>query len=527
MLLRKLVGFTLICVAASIPSLAQTSAGRILIPASSVRRSSDAGVRAHTNIELYINSDPSAPAPTAETPASIACVYQMVTTVSGCPIASTVNLPQGGAAAIIVIVDAYDDPTAASDLAAFSTYYGLPQAAFEVIYASGSKPAQDPTGQWELEESLDIEWAHAMAPNATIYLVEANSNSTSDLYAAEKVSALSFTGIISNSWGTPEYSGEQDNDSDFALPGVVYIASIGDTTGVIDYPAASPNVIAAGGTQIVRNGSGDFTGESYWSSDDGACGNGGGGGISAYESRPSYQSGIASLVGSHRGTPDISSDASGCSPVSVYDSTPYEGVTGPWFAVLGTSVAAPTLAGRIMSTTSGAYSSNQMLTQLYDMYAASSVDAEFFRDITTGSSSCTSGWNICDGIGSPLLDTWSDYVISRALTEGSEQLHCGEMLNGECIKPVYDSGTVTLTINGKNYTVSYGEGSTLETVTAGLVGAVNDADIGVTASNAGRIFYLASTSIACFTASSTSKTNDPLYFSEPSFFVIVGTPACG
>ena len=539
MLLQKIFGFTLTFAAASIPSLAQRDIGHISIPSSSIPRSSDRGVRAHTNIELYINDEPSSPVPDAETPASIACVYQMVTTVSGCPIVGTVNLPQGGGIGNIIIVDAYDYPTAASDLAAFSTYYGLPQASLQVVYASGSKPAQDPTGGWELEESLDIEWAHAMAPYASIYLVEAKSSSNSDLYAAEAVeSGLAVGGIISNSWGTPEYSGEQNNDSDFAVPGVLYIASVGDTTGILDYPAASPNVIAAGGTQINRNGSGDFTGESYWASDGGLCGNGGSGGISLYESRPSYQNGIASLVGSHRGTPDISSNASGCSPVSIYDSTPYEGQSGPWFAVLGTSVASPTLAGRIMGGSGslfngglagayGAASTNQMLTQLYNLYASPSLYPEFFRDETSGAGSCVTGWDICDGIGSPLLDTWSFYVISRAITEGAEQVHCGELLNGQCIKPIDDTGTVTLTINGNNYTVSYGGGSTLQTVTSGLVTALNNAGIGVTASSAGRVFYLSSTSTSCYTACSSSKTNEPFYFSTPSFSVIVETPGCG
>jgi kumamolisin len=503
----KILGLTLAVAIASIPSLAQENFGRISIPSSSIPKSGDLGVRAHTNFGVYISNAPSSPISGAETPASIACVYQMVTTVAGCPIIGTVNLPQGGAAANIVIVDAYDYPTAASDLAAFSSYYGLPAPILEVLYASGSKPPQDTTGHWEFEAALDLEWAHAMAPNATIVLVEA--------YALD-------TGIVSNSWSTPEFSGELSDDSKFVSPGVVYISSVGDTEGTTGYPATSPNVIAAGGTQINRNDSGDFTSESYWSS---ACTDGGSGGISAYESRPSYQNGIASRVGSFRGTPDISSNSSACSPVSVYDTTPYEGISG-WFAAFGTSVASPTLAGRIVSNSFGAYSTNQILTQLYNMYASSSLYPEFFRDITAGASSCTTGWDICDGIGSPLQNAWSDYVISRALTEGTEQVHCTGMINGQCLKPIYDTGTVTLTVEGNNYTVSYANGSTLQTVTSGLVSLVNNANIGVTASNTGRLFYLASTSTTCFTVSSTSKTNDPLYFTYPSFSVFVSSPGC-
>jgi subtilase family serine protease len=86
-------------------------------------------------------------------------------------------------------VDAFDDANAATDLAIFSSQFGLPAANFTKVFASGVKPPQDPTGGWELEASLDIEWAHAMAPSARIILVEAASNSLSNLLAAETVAA--------------------------------------------------------------------------------------------------------------------------------------------------------------------------------------------------------------------------------------------------------------------------------------------------------------------------------------------------
>ncbi len=163
--------------------------------------------------------------------------------------------PTGGSNAI-AIVDAYDDPTAASDLAAFSTQFGLPAPNFSVVYASGTKPAQDPTGGWEVEESLDIEWAHAMAPDAKIYLVEAASNSNSDLFAAVAVASTLVKaaggGEVSMSWSGAEYAGEKLADAIFKTPGVVYFASTGDAPGV-GYPSTSPNVVAAGGTTLSMN----------------------------------------------------------------------------------------------------------------------------------------------------------------------------------------------------------------------------------------------------------------------------------
>src|SRR5215472_18673905 len=182
--------------------------GKVISPQSNVEHREDIGVRAHTNVELLMpsGSGPSTspvsglgtvtplsttPAPgfVAETPASLGCVSFLVSTrVSGCnPTTATVN-PSGGSK-VIAIVDAFDDANAASDLATFSTQFGLPQANFSKVFASGVKPPQDPTGGWELEASLDIEWAHAMAPSARIILVEAASDSLSNLLAAERVAA--------------------------------------------------------------------------------------------------------------------------------------------------------------------------------------------------------------------------------------------------------------------------------------------------------------------------------------------------
>ena len=115
-----------------------------------------------------------------------------------------------GAGQTIAIVDAYNDPNIAGDLTQFDAQFGLPAPpSFTVVNQTGSTtnlPTTDPTGtgsrlgNWELEESLDVEWAHAMAPGANIVLVEANSNSLSDLFTAV-AEAATLGSVVSMSWG--------------------------------------------------------------------------------------------------------------------------------------------------------------------------------------------------------------------------------------------------------------------------------------------------------------------------------------
>lgn len=383
----------------------QRSVREIHIPDSSVAKDSDRGLRVHTNFAASLSTNNAYPSAELETPASISCIYNLVSTVAGCPITSTTQTPTGGVGAI-AIVDAYHDPNAASDLAVFSNEFNLPAADFSVVYASGSQPSQDSTGAWEFEESLDIEWAHALAPKAKLYLVEAASNSNSDLYKAVSIATNLILaqggGEVSMSWASKEFSGETAYDGYFTSYGVSYVASAGDTALVPEYPAASPNVIAAGGTSIQRGSSGLVTGEYYWDDSYG----GGGGGVSSYESRPSYQAGISSLVGSKRGVPDISAVAESnydgsVAGVAVYDSNSYEGSVPLWAGAVGTSVSAPVLAARL-NTSSIYLNSPSLLTALYTEYASSSLYPKFFKDITSGASSCTTGWDKCTGIGVPL-----------------------------------------------------------------------------------------------------------------------------
>ncbi len=378
--------------ASSTPVAVAQSGNRIIVPDSSVVHPEDAGVRAHTNITLVLPETIEIGdngAPIAENPLSLACIYDLVTQTKGCPKTSKI-LPTGGSKAI-ALVDAYNNPDAVSDLKTFATAYGYGTPNFSVVKVGN--PA-DNSG-WALEESLDIEYAFGMAPNAQIYLVEANSNSFSDLLAAEdKATSLlqaAGGGEASNSWCGGDFSGEKAYDKHFKGTGVVYFAAAGDTGGAVCYPSASPDVVSAGGTTIERDSNGNFLYEEAWSD--------AGGGPSQYESRPSYQNVIKKIVGTHRGTPDFSSEASNVSYVAIYS----QYGCGGWCGVGGTSVSSPTLAGIVNAAGTFNTSTIAENTEAYKDYASKTKYKADWNDITKGSNGypCKKGWEYCTGIGSP------------------------------------------------------------------------------------------------------------------------------
>jgi kumamolisin len=188
---------------------------------------------------------------------------------------------------------------------------------------------------------------------------------------------------VSNSWGGSEFSGESFYDVTLTA-GVVYFVASGDSPGT-SYRAASPNVVAVGGTSISRSRTtGNFLGETAWKD--------GGGGAAQYENRPAYQNSIAKTVGNARGTPDLSAVANPNSGVWIYVSA-----ADGWTVVGGTSVATTVIAG--ITNFQGAFriSSNAELTHLYS-------NRSQYTDIKTGSCGthrATPLWDYCTGVGVP------------------------------------------------------------------------------------------------------------------------------
>jgi subtilase family serine protease len=348
------------------------------------------------------------------------------------------NLPSTGGTGTIAIVDAFDDPTALNDLNVFSSQFGLPTANFEKHTMSNGIPTD---GGWALEMSLDVQWAHAVAPTAKILLVEATSNGDTDLLAAvDYARSRSDVVAISMSWGGPEFSGSPSYDSYFTSAyGATFFASSGDNGAGVSWPAVSANVVGVGGTTLTFSG-GVVSSETAWS--------GSGGGISSYVTEPSYQLayGVSGTNG-HRGVPDVSYDADPNSGVAVYDSTPYNFQTG-WWVVGGTSAGSPQWAAiQSLGLTS---TNNNFYTD-----AKSSSYSSYFRDITSGSNGYPAkiGYDLVTGVGSPLTTNFTpvttpDFSISAspsALTinagTGGTSAITVQSLNTF-------SGTVALTVTG-------------------------------------------------------------------------------
>jgi subtilase family serine protease len=313
------------------------------------------------------------------------------------------QLSNQGAGQTIYIVDAYNDPRIASDLQTFDAQWGLPNPTLTVHKMSNF--VSNSIG-WALEESLDVEWAHAVAPQANITLVEATSTSYSALFSAVNWATTNGAHIVSMSWGGSDVSGETSYDSYFNHTGVTYIASSGDSGGVVEYPSASPYVLSVGGTSLNIDTNNNYVSESAWSS--------GGGGASVGEKEPGYQTSYhISLSG--RGTPDVSYNGDPNTGVYVYDTYTYQ---PGWYAVGGTSAGAPQWAGLIAlanQSRSTPLSSNNLTSRTEYNAATGSVYATNYHDVTTGSNghAAGTGYDLATGLGSPVANTLVPWLISN------------------------------------------------------------------------------------------------------------------
>ncbi len=253
-------------------------------------------------------------------------------------VTSYLGLKGDGSGQTIAIVDAYSDPNITGDVDSFSGQFGLPP----VCSGSGSSGCvhlnvTQPDGTagtnagWGLETSLDVEWAHAIAPQATIDLVQAHDASFASMFSAIDSAAAQHPDVISNSWGIDhEFSDEGYYDHHCELTDSLCVVSSGDYGYPGSYPAYNPAVLAVGGTTLKLQPDGTVSSELAWF--------GSGGGRSYFEDKPDYQNGVAPDPG--RGIPDVSFDADPNTGVAVFDTEPYLGQTG-WWQVGGTSVGAP------------------------------------------------------------------------------------------------------------------------------------------------------------------------------------------
>jgi kumamolisin len=382
----------LIAVLASLAMVAIAQDGTVVAPASTHGLPN---LKVHTPLYVF---QPAVPAPnnppaSAENPGSLACIYGVTPPTSGCPRTGS-PVATGGSKAIAV-VEYGNNTTLQADFNAFNSYYGLPSQTLTIRCACGSCPTNDGSG-WDVESALDVEYAHAMAPNAQIIVSQFCNDPLTDgseLGVAQYIVANYGAGEVSNSWGYNggEYSSELSDDSYFTLSGVVFFASAGDSGLGPQYPSVSPNVISAGGTLVQRDSSGNLTGEACWS--------GSGGGISRYEPLPNWQLLLGNRIGMHRGTPDWAADASPSSGAAVYSTT----YCGGWCKVGGTSLAAPLLAGILNSNGSFRNHTANDQGMTYSYLKNPGTYRRYIYDVTTGSNGSPAGvgWDQCTGLGTP------------------------------------------------------------------------------------------------------------------------------
>lgn len=278
----------------------------------------------------------------------------------------------------IAVVESLGAPDLAPDLHHFDAAFGLPDPpSLRIVTPAGTPPlfsAADPQAVlWAVETTLDVEWAHVMAPGARILVVETPVAETEgasgfpEIVAAERwVVDHHLADVISQSFGTAE----QTFPSAAALRGlrsafeaaddhdVTVLAATGDTGStlplldstccfpvpVVAWPASDPLVTAVGGTRLVLDAEGErLAPDTVWN--DGGAG-ASGGGLSTVFGRPDYQDHVRRVVGDHRGTPDVSLSAALSGAVDVWATVPTpKGLAGGWQLAGGTSEATPLFAG--------------------------------------------------------------------------------------------------------------------------------------------------------------------------------------
>ncbi len=297
----------------------------------------------------------------------------------------------GGAGVTIAVIVAYDTPSVLEDLRQFSIQNNLPlpnSTNFE-IHKMAENINSGAANGWSLETCLDVQWAHAIAPDAKILLVESPYANSAYMFAAvQYATSREDVSVVSMSWGSPESITQINYDAYFSDPDVAFFAASGDDGSVVMYPSSSPYVVAVGGTTLNLDDNGNVISERAWSKS--------GGGASQYTAIPQYQINYG-LTTTNRCVPDVSYNADSSTGFSVY-------YKGSWYIVGGTSAGAPQWAAIY------ALGASASLNNLYEKAKASY--STYFRDITSGSTNkyaATVGYDNVTGLGSPLSCNFMDF----------------------------------------------------------------------------------------------------------------------
>lgn len=327
-----------------------------------------------------------------------------------------------GTGETIALVDSYGSPTIAQDLATFDSTFGLPAPpSFQIIQPAGKVPPYNPQDplmvSWAVETSLDVQYAHAMAPGANILLVETPVAETLGVQGFPQIVRAEnyivdhhMADVISQSLAAAEASFPSTQSIlnlrsayvNAAAHNVTVLSAAGDwgatspsdasestyyTSATANWPASDPLVTAVGGTQLHLNDAGArLLPDNVWN-DTNVLGSpaAGGGTVSSVFSRPSYQDGVEGVVGDHRGVPDISLSAAVDGGVLVYFS--FGGLNPGFYIVGGTSEATPVFAGIVAVADQVAGHRLGLLNPA--LYTLAEAGAPGIVDITTGNNTVT------------------------------------------------------------------------------------------------------------------------------------------
>ena len=339
----------------------------------------------------------------------------------------------------IAIIVSFGSPTIRSDLKAFDRAFGLPDPQLDILAPLGTKHPRN--SGWVGETTLDVEWAHAIAPGARLVVLESPVDETEGVQGMPQFLALEryavnhhLADVLSQSWSATEDTLFDKAGraivaqfhrfyADAAARGITAVTGSGDDGAggpdlsvqhlypypVVGYPASDPLVLAVGGTRLLVDRSGRVSGETTWS--------GSGGGVSKLFKEPAYQKGqpaaIQKLLHGQRGVPDVAYNAALESPVLIYQQ-------GHWALTGGTSAGAPQWSGLIaLADSLAGHDLGAVNPALYRLAASSRYHVDL-RDITTGAISAPAhdgngvhgtafhalvGWDAATGLGSPRAAT--------------------------------------------------------------------------------------------------------------------------
>jgi hypothetical protein len=370
---------------------------------------------------------------------------------------SAYKLPSStaGSGQTVAIVDAMDDPNAASDLATYRSDWSLPACGtgcFSKVNQNGAAsplPAAAGTSGWDVEESLDFDMVSAICPLCHIILVEANSPTTQNLGTAVNSAVALGANYVSNSYGGSESTSDNSFDTSFYNhPGKAIVASAGDSGFGVSYPAASKDVVSVGGTSLSTSTNSRGWTESVWGSS--AGGEGTGSGCSADSSKPTWQTDTGCA---RRTDNDVAADADPNTGVAVYDTYSQ----GGWLEVGGTSASSPMIAAVYAlagTPAAGTYPGSYIYSHTGNLF-----------DVTTGADGSCSPAYLCTGeVGYDGPTGWGTPNGTAAFTNGGG----GGGNTVTVTNPGNQTGTVGTAVSLQIHATDSASGQTLTYSATGL-----------------------------------------------------------